>query len=76
MTVRSRTTLALLGGIALGVAVTMTGTVLADRDATAPNRADLVATRAAAARRQLSPLEGVSVEDAARLSEILQRVRI
>lgn len=32
MTVRSRTTLALLGGVALGVAATMTGTVLAERD--------------------------------------------
>ena len=49
MTVRSRTTLALLGGIALGVAATMTGAVLADREPS--QRDELVASRAAAVHR-------------------------
>jgi carboxyl-terminal processing protease len=74
MTVRSRTTLALLGGIALGTAITMTGTVLAERDPA--TRAELVASRAAAVQRGESPIDGVSWEDAQRLAEILERVRI
>jgi carboxyl-terminal processing protease len=74
MTVRSRTTFALLGGIALGAAVTMTGTVLAERDP-AP-RAEVVASRAAAAQRAIAPLAGVPFEDAHRLAEILDRVRV
>ncbi|MCP5470504.1 MAG: S41 family peptidase [Sinobacteraceae bacterium] len=74
MTIRSRTTLALLGGIGLGVAVTMTGTVLADREPT--HRAELVASRAAAVHQEQPPVDGLSWEDASRLSEILERVKL
>ncbi len=73
MTVRSRTTLALLGGIALGVAATMTGAVLADREPS--QRDELVASRAAAVHRAQVPAEGLSWEDARRLAEILERVK-
>ncbi len=76
MTVRSRTTLALLGGIALGVAASMTGTVLADRDP-APHD-EVVRGRAAlatAAARQ-SGVDGMPWEDARRLAEILERVKL
>ncbi len=74
MTVRSRTTLALLGGIALGVAATMTGAVLADREPS--QRDELVASRAAAVHRAQVPAEGLSWEDARRLAEILERVKL
>lgn len=74
MTVRSRTTLALLGGIALGVAATMTGAVLADREPV--RRDELVASRAAAVHQVQSPVDGLSWEDARRLAEILERVKL
>ncbi|MCC6171443.1 MAG: S41 family peptidase [Gammaproteobacteria bacterium] len=75
MRVRSRTTLALLGGIALGVAATMTGAVLADREPVA-RRDELVASRAAAVHQVQSPVDGLSWEDARRLAEILERVKL
>jgi carboxyl-terminal processing protease len=76
MTVRSRTTLALLGGIALGVAASMTGTVLADRDPSP--RDDVVQGRAAraAAAAHASGVDGMPWEDARRLAEILERVKL
>jgi carboxyl-terminal processing protease len=78
MTVRSPTTLALLGGISLGVAATMTGTVLADRDPVP--RDQVVQERAAlvtaAAAVQEATLDGMPREDARRLVEILERVRL
>ena len=76
MTAHSRTTLALLGGIALGVAASMTGTVLADRDPSP--RDEVVQGRAAlatAAARQ-SGVDGMPWEDARRLAEILERVKL
>lgn len=72
MTVRSRTTLALLGGVALGVAATMTGTVLAERDAAAP----VVATHPARVPAMPHALDGLPWEDAQRLAEILERVKL
>jgi carboxyl-terminal processing protease len=76
MTVRSRTSLALLGGIALGVAASMTGTVLADRDPSP--RDDLVQGRAARAAAVVHPsaVDGMPWEDARRLAEILERVKL
>ena len=76
MTVRSRTTLALLGGIGLGVAASMTGTVLADRD---PSPRDpIVQHRAALATAAARPpsVDGLPREDARRLAEILERVKV
>ena len=75
MTVRSRTTLALLGGVALGVAATMTGTVLAERDGAA---APVVAAAAHVARSSVPPrsIDGMPWEDAHRLAEILERVKL
>jgi len=76
MTVRSRTTLALLGGIALGVAASMTGTVLADRDPSP--RDELVQGRAARANAAAHPsgVDAMPWEDARRLAEILERVKL
>ncbi len=77
MTVRSRTTLALLGGIGLGVAATMTGSVLADRDPLP--RDDVVQARAVAVSGGVATgarPAGMSVEDARRLGEIIERVKL
>jgi carboxyl-terminal processing protease len=60
MASRSRTTLVLLTGMALGIAVAMTGNVLADRDATA----------AAAADPAVLPWQ-----DARLLAEVMERVK-
>ncbi|MFO1426903.1 MAG: PDZ domain-containing protein [Steroidobacteraceae bacterium] len=68
MTNRSRTALALACGLALGVAVSMTGTVFADRDAALTR-----VTRAAAGGR--AGAGGLPHEDARRLAEVMQRVR-
>ncbi len=85
MTVRSRTTLALLGGIGLGVAATMTGTVLADRDPAPrdamPREASVQAmvqksaTDPGAAARPTG-IDGLPWEDARRFAEILDRVKL
>ncbi len=78
MTVRSRTTLALLGGISLGVAATMTGTVLADRDPALREQVvqDRAALATAAAAVHDAMIEGMPREDARRLAEILERVKL
>jgi carboxyl-terminal processing protease len=76
MSVRSRTTLALLGGIALGVAASMTGTVLADRDPSP--RDEIVHGRAAraTAAAHAAGVDAMPWEDARRLAEILERVKL
>lgn len=73
MTVRSRTTLALLGGIALGVAATMTGTVLAERDNAA---APVAVARPARLPIPAQSQDGLPWQEARRLAEILERVKL
>jgi len=73
MTVRSRTTLALLGGVALGVAATMTGTVLAERDNAA---APVAVAHPARAPVPVQSQDGLPWQEARRLAEILERVKL
>ncbi len=67
MTNRSRTALALICGLALGVVASMTGTVLADRDSSSPTKVT----------RDARGTSGGSLpwEDARRLAEVLERVK-